>query len=229
VRGRLQARDRRLAIPGLVALVSALLPLGCGTIGSSRTAQSEPEIDMAVYRRAEVDRAERLEAEVRRLRADLRKAEEALVRAESGLRGTHSRADAVSSVAEARIELERVAADAPWRTEQIAEARGKLDEADHQIEEGHFGVALFFVHRANGIANELRREVEALRGRPNTLYVGVENVNLRAGPSTTDDVVAVLGFGTPVFPEQSREPWVLVRVGRSGSVGWVHRSLLRAE
>jgi len=62
-----------------------------------------PAIDGAVYRRAEVDRAAGLEAEVERLRADLRQAEDALILAESGLRGTYTRADAVSQLAESRI------------------------------------------------------------------------------------------------------------------------------
>ena len=189
---------------------------------------SSSEIEAAVYRRAEMDRSDRLEGEIRRLRADLRQAEQALMSAESGLRGNYSRADAVSSAAEARIELERVAVEAPWRSQEIAEARAKLVEADGQIAEGHFGAALFFVHRANGIAAELRRELTELRSRAGTLYVRVEQVNLRAGPSTDDDVIGVLPYGTPVFPERSRETWTLVRVG-SGSVGWVHRSLLRTD
>lgn len=179
-----------------------------------------------MYRRAEVERIERLEAEVERLRADLRQAEEALVLAESGLRGTHSRADAVSSVAEARIQVERAASLAPWRKQAIAEARAKLDEADRQIAVGHFGAALFFVYRAGRLGEQLEQEAEGVRRRPGTLYVRAERVNLRAGPSTDDEVVDVLTEGTPVFPERTRPPWTLVRVG-SGSVGWVHRNLLR--
>ncbi len=66
-------------------------------------------------------------ARSQRLRADLLQAEESIVSLESGLRGLHTRADAVSAVAEARIALERVSRSAPWRRDRIAEAREKLE------------------------------------------------------------------------------------------------------
>jgi hypothetical protein len=91
---------------------------------------SEPTIGEDVYRRAESDRAGRLQQEVDRLRDDLRRAEEALVAVESGLRSRNGRADAVSSLAQARIEVERASQEAPWRGSEITEARAKLDEAD---------------------------------------------------------------------------------------------------
>jgi hypothetical protein len=226
-----QIREPRIAAAGLRAarafccfgaVCAALLPIAC------TSSPEPPVIDVAVYRRAEVDRAEQLEIEVARLRADLRQAEEALVLAESGLRGSHSRADAVSSLAEGRIGVERAARLAPWRAEMVDEARQKLDEADNQIQQGHFGAALFFVYRASRIAELLERESRAATDRPGTLYVRVPKVNLRAGPSMEEQVVGVLEEGTPVFPERTRNPWTLVRV-TSGSVGWVHHSLLRAE
>ncbi len=81
------------------ALAAICVPTGCLLELPGR----RPAIDGAVYRRAEVDRAAGLEAEVERLRADLRQAEDALILAESGLRGTYTRADAVSQLAESRI------------------------------------------------------------------------------------------------------------------------------
>jgi hypothetical protein len=213
------------------ASLLAFLPVACHTpIEKVEKVEADPvaAIDVAVYRRAEVDRIAQLKAETERLRADLRQAEEALVLAESGLRGSHSRADAVSSLAEAKIQVERAANRAPWRPGSIAEARGKLSEADHQVEQGHFGAALFFVYRASRIAELLEREATMVRDRPGTLYVRAGRVNLRAGPSTSDDVVGILSGGTPVFPERTKALWMLVRVA-SGSVGWVHRDLLRSE
>jgi hypothetical protein len=211
------------------AVFALILPVGCASLSDPEPpASARPEIDVAIYRRAEVDRSARLEAEVRRLRLDLRQAEEALVLAESGLRGVHSRAAAVSRLAEARIQVERAAAQAPWRGEAIAEARAKLDEADSQIQGGRFGAALFFAYRSSRIAELLEREVEMVRGRPGTLYVRVGRVNLRAGPSAGEEIIGVLSQGTPVFPERTRDPWTLVRE-TSGSVGWVHRSLLRSK
>lgn len=215
----------RICILGMTA--ASLLPIGCASMMHHLTEEA-PVIDVAIYRRAEVDRAAHLEGEVGRLREDLRQAEEALVLAESGLRGSHSRADAVSSLAEARIEIERAAILTPWRWDAIDEARGKLREADSQIQEGHFGAALFFVYRSTRISELLEREARMVRDRPGTRYVRVRRAHLRRGPSTSDPVVGVLTEGTPVFPEREREGWTLVRVS-SGSVGWVHQSLLRAE
>ena len=117
-----------------------------------------PPIESEVYERAEMERIEFYEREVERLHADLRQAEESLVAMESGLRGFQSRADAVSAVAEARIALERVGPRVPWRHEQVSEARGKLEEASRQIEEGHVGSAVFFASRAHRITESLREE-----------------------------------------------------------------------
>lgn len=213
-------------------LALSLLP-GCAWMDALRPEpdrvvifKEPPKIDVAVYRRAEVDRSSQLEAEVERLRADLRRAEEALVLVESNLSGAYTRADAVSSLAEARIEVERVGARVPWRSDEIAEAQRKLDEAELQIDQSHFGAALFFVYRARRIADLAALEARLVAERPNTLFVASEKVNLRVGPSMRDAVVRVLSEGTPVFPEKHQAAWVLVR-HTSGSVGWIHKSLLR--
>ena len=58
-----------------------------------------------------------LELEIDRLRADLGAAEQALVAVESGMRGGQTRAEAVSMLAEARIEVDRAQKRAPWRGE----------------------------------------------------------------------------------------------------------------
>jgi len=169
---------------------------------------------------------EQLQAQVERLRADLRRAEEALVLVESDLSGTYTRADAVSSLAESRIEVARARANVPWRNDEISEAERKLDQAENQINVSHFGAALFFVYRARRIADLAMLESELVERRPGTLFVGVERVNLRAGPSARDAIVRVFEEGTPLFPEEVRGNWVLVR-DQSGSVGWVYRTLLR--
>lgn len=220
-----------------LAVVSALVfALGCA--GESGPVEPQPPaapvrsvapvIDVEIYRRAEAERAARLAREVERLKADLRQAEEALVMAESGLRGSHSRADAVSRLAEVRIQVERAAKAAPWRSHTILEAQKKIEDATRQVEAGHFGAALFFVYRAERIASNLEAEADQVYGDPGTRFVRLEHVNLRSGPSTTNSVLAVLSLGTPVFPESHGRGWVLVRTA-NGTLGWIHASLLATQ
>jgi SH3-like domain-containing protein len=49
-----------------------------------------------------------------------------------------------------------------------------------------------------------------------------------AAPSTEADVLVLLAEATPVFPERSEGEWALV-LTPSGTVGWVHQSLLRTR
>ena len=209
-------------------VLACVLALSCATAGCqllNPPATATPEIGDEVYRRAASERAEHLSQEVQRLRADLAQAEEALVAAESGLLGNHSRADAVSNLAEVRIQVERAASGAPWRQAEIEEARGKIAEADRLVQESHFGAALFFVYRARRIADQLQLEAVKVASKPGARFVRASRVNLRSGPSTSHRVVTVLTGGTPVFPEKRRDDWMLVRTA-AGPVGWVNAGLL---
>ena len=82
------------------ALLGAVLGTGC-SLQFPQTKGGPPLSDIVVYHRAEAERADRLSVEVKRLQADLLRAEEALVEVESGLRGNHTRANAVSELAAA--------------------------------------------------------------------------------------------------------------------------------
>jgi hypothetical protein len=178
-----------------------------------------------LFREAETERAAQLSNEIARLQADLKTAEAALVEAESGLSGTHTRADAVSSLAVTRIQVERAAAQAPWRTGEISGARTKLEEAERQVEEDRFGAALFFVYRARRVAESLLAEADLVARDGNVQLVSAPRVNLRAGPSTTEAILSVLNYGTPVFPQASEGSWMLVQVS-GGPAGWIHRGLV---
>ncbi len=93
-------------------------------------------------------RAEHLEAELRRAEWDLDAAEE-------HLRGYPTRAAAVSSLVEARIQVEDVAQAAPWLKKKISEAERLLRDADRQMRNGRFGAAMFFGDRARRIAEKV--------------------------------------------------------------------------
>lgn len=239
----LTKRSPRVALCGaLLLLLSALA--GCASgLGSSRAdadARDAAAADEAVcraeasaavreqaelFRRAETERAAQLTQEIERLQADLRTAEAALVEVESGLSGNHSRADAVSSLAVARIQVERAASRAPWRVAEIDGAREKLEKAEDQVEQGRFGAALFFVYRARRVAEGVLAEVEQIVSTRDARFIRAARVNLRAGPSTRQRVIAVLEAGTPVMPQAREGDWTLVQVS-GGPAGWIHRSLL---
>ncbi|MCH7600982.1 MAG: SH3 domain-containing protein [Myxococcales bacterium] len=219
----------RVRVPiSAIALVSILLETGCSQLGTPTPTptDSPPLRDIAVYHRAETQRADQLSIEVKRLRADLLRAEEALIKVESGLRGNHTRANAVSELAEARILVKRAAQRASWRTKETSEAQSKLAEAERQVQQGNPGAALFFVYRARRIAELGLLEAKTVRSQPDTFFVVGDRVNLRAGPTTSDRVLRVLASDTPVFVERSKDEWFLVRV-ISGSAGWIHKSLVR--
>ncbi|MBW2232727.1 MAG: hypothetical protein JRH17_20240 [Deltaproteobacteria bacterium] len=212
-------RIGRISALALVLALAAGCP-GCTTPPPNDDLVCEtPESVMKqyLYRRVETDRAARLGRRIEKLSADLAEAEAALARGESGLRGEHSRAAAVSSLAEARIQVERAAKLAPWRPLVVAEAHAKLNDAGKQIEASHFGAALFFVYRAQRLAADLEAEAEKVGRTPGTRFVAGRRVNLRAGPSSSEPVLTILEEGMPVFPESRQQPWVLVRTAIRGS------------
>ncbi len=222
--------SRKLAA---ACLLVALALAGCAQLARPAAAPPTPppaRVPAAppaeVVHRAEADRILALERECERLRADLRAAEETLLAVESGMRGTQRRADAVSALAEARIQVDRAAALAPWREDEVAEAREKLDEADRQLAADHIGSTIFFVSRASRIAAALVAEADLLAKTPGARTVKAGRANLRAAPAADSEVLTVLPAGLPLFVENERGEWSLVRTV-SGRVGWVHSGLLR--
>jgi hypothetical protein len=216
-----------IALCGCAGLEGVAWPWQGFDSGSGERAGHVSELEHAdVYRSAQAERVAYLEREVERLRADLRQAEESLVAIESGLRGVHTRADAVSLLAEARIEVDRAGRNIVWRPERMREAHAKLDEAERQLQAGHAGSSVFFASRAQRIAQNLNDEALKLARDDSARFVKTERANLRTGPSTEHDVVETLEEATPVFAERQRGDWVLVRT-LGGPVGWIHTSLLR--
>ena len=211
-------------ISRLIAALVVALGLACagGSAAPPPLATEDAELDC----RAETERVSRLEGEVELLRVDLAEAERELVAVESGLRGSRTRADAISALAEARIQVERATKRVPWRAPLLKEAEERLDEAERLVEAENFGAAVFFASRAGRIARSTFEEPREAESKPGARAISGRRVNLREGPSTRHAVLTVLLLGTPVFPEREEEDWILVRT-IDGSVGWVHRSLIR--
>ncbi len=209
--------------PGFVGVSALALGL---TLACAAPSPPPATCDEGVYRRAGSERNSRLERELERLRADIAEAEQELVAVESGLRGAQSRADAISALAEARIQVDRARRRAPWRASLLQEAGDKLDDADRLIEAGNFGSAIFFASRAVRIARNTLEEARTVESESGARIISGRRVNLRDGPSTQHAVLSVLLQGMPVFSEREEGDWVLLRTA-DGSVGWVHSSLIR--
>jgi hypothetical protein len=151
-----------------------------------------------------------------------------MVAIESGLRGSQTRADAVSALAEARIAVERASSSTPWRRNEIAEMKVRLEEAERQFQAGNSASAVFFASRAQRTADSMREEARRAAEFKGMRVVTAPRANLRAGPSTSDAVVAVLLQATPLLPQRSEGEWVLVRTP-DGAAGWVHASLIATD
>ena len=220
-RGEHRFRGRRLAAAGCLLLAS------CGAVPPkpSPDAGQPPEIEPDVVQRMDDKRIQALEREVKRLKTDLLRAEHALVAVESRLESSYSRANAVSSLAEAQMQLNKASRVAPWRSRKIEQARDKLAVAQKHIDNEYFGAAMFFVYRANRIVEELNHEARIVEATPEAMFINGTRVNIRSGPSTDDEILAVLGQGTPVIRETHQDNWVLVRT-LTGMLGWVHESLV---
>lgn len=229
------------ASKGLALVLTFAFLAACAELQPKRPASSvshEPDVmpvpesttssDIDLMRRTETNRIQTLEREVERLRIDLIRAEDALIAVESKLRSGHSRAAAVSALAEAQIRLNKASRIAPWRQDTISEAKGKLTIAQRHINEEYFGTAVFFVYRANRIVENLNYEANMVKATEQAMFINRPRVNLRSGPSTNEDVLLVLNQGTPVVMERDNGEWILVRT-LAGSVGWVHRSLLTSK
>ena len=87
---------------------------------------------------------------------------------------------------------------------------------------------LYLVDGSAGINVGYSLEASQVEHSSSARFVHGRRVNLRAGPSTSEEVLLVLDESTPVFTERSERGWTMVRT-LSGRVGWIHDSLLRSE
>ena len=231
----------------LVAVVMAVLNLtGCATLDSETsvppaaaqateestdpaalpslvTVPHLPGVASEVYGQLQAKRIAELERSLTELRQQLVQREGELTAIESHLIENHGRADVVSALAEAQVQIQRAARDVPWRAQEIDQANKRLALAERHIEDGNYGAAAFFIYRVSSTAGRLSDEARQVNA--SKAFINAERVNLRAGPSKEAEILDLLSRGTLVFSVRKDRDWVQVRTV-SGQEGWIHASLV---
>jgi hypothetical protein len=172
-------------------------------------------------RRAE-DEARRLEERVALLQRDLEITETEVIRTKARLKGTATKAEASSAIAEAQILVGRL----DGRGQSAARGQELIAKAEELLRQENFSAAAFFALRAQEVATraaEGRQAVE--RPAPKARYmVRVAQANIRRGPALGEPVIGRAPRQAEVAALAVRGEWV--KVSHAGVTGWIHASLL---
>lgn len=185
-----------------------------------------PRPDPGLSRQVSRHHVAKLKNDAVRLREDLARAEQALAATDTSV--GYTSADAISALAEARVQTQGATNEIPWKREQIEQARAKLDTAKAHIDARNFSAAMYFIYRAQRITEEVKKEAQLVRANRGTLFVKAKRLNMRLGPSKQYDVITVLIEGAPVFPQNADKDWRLVRTA-NGFLGWVYGPMLSSK
>jgi uncharacterized protein YgiM (DUF1202 family) len=191
----------------------------------SSAAEREAETQATRLRRSEAEER-RLEERVALLQRNLEMTETELIRTKARLKGSETKADASSAIAEARVLMRRML-DARGRSASLNLCQEKLDRAEKLLALDNYGAALFFASQAQDLLGALHRgPEESEEPAPRQAYVvAASSANLRAEPNASSKVVARLVRGTSVEAQAMRGEWM--RVNAQGAVGWVLANLLK--
>ena len=164
------------------------------------------------------------------MRSDLLAAVDEATQAKSALEKPGSQASAITTLAEARIAVDKA------RHHPLADrVKGHLDSADRmiaaasrQIEAGNFNGAIYFARSAQRTVEGALKlaQLDAEQGG-RVLVVALAQANLRQGPSQDSDKIARLAQGTKVLQLEKRGDWIRVYVSDTGATGWLHTSVVK--
>jgi len=179
-----------------------------------------------VVRKSEEDER-RLEEWVAMLQRDLAVTETEVIRTKARLKGTETKAEASSAVAEARILLRRLTNDKA-RAASLARGQELIDRAEQLLGEENYGAAAFFAMKAQDVATKGPGDgIEPIAERPppqRSFVVKVGVANVRRGPGTAEPVIGTVPQGRVLTAIGVRGDWV--HVGFGSGDGWVSRELL---
>jgi hypothetical protein len=202
---------------------------GAARADAQRTDKAGQEQDrLAVRLRRADEEQRRLEEHVALLRRDLEDTETELIRTKARLKGIETKAEASSAIAEARILSRRL--DPRSRSATLTRCQELLAKAEQQMNAENFGAAAFFALKAQDMAVRAREaaapaQTEVDRPAPRPSYVvKAATLNLRRGPSTSEEVMAKIARGEVLRAAAVRGDWL--KVSYRGVVGWVLSSLV---
>ncbi len=141
------AREAAIRAEGFARL--AVAEARCPTSPSTAAGNGSPERAQAELKQLREENR-RLEERAALLQQTLDQTETELIRSKARLRGTETKAEAASAIAEARILLRRLNA----RSTAAALCRDSLAKAERQLELDNYGAAMSFALRAQETANQ---------------------------------------------------------------------------
>ncbi len=230
-----EERARRAEMLARIATVEAGWAADVARLQESlaqRAAPSSPSPEAekltARVKKADEDQR-RLEDRISVLQRDLEMTETEVIRTKARLKGTETKAEASSAIAEARILMRRLADD-KRRSAALARCNELLARAEDLLRQENFGAAAFFALKAQDAATKAEEPtpaaaVEAERPAPQKAYtVKATLANLRRTPTTGASVVATAPKGAVLEALAISGDWIKVKTGVV--VAWVHRSLV---
>lgn len=230
--GAPRAETQAVRAEGTARLAQAEARGVAAKVNAQRADKGAQEQERLAARLRQAEEEERrLEEQVVLLRHDLEDTETELIRTKARLKGIETKAEASSAIAEARILTRRL--DPRTRGATLTRCQELLTKAEQQMQAENFGAAAFFALKAQDMAVRAREaapppastEAEEDRPAPKSSYaVKAATVNLRAGPSTSEQVLAKVVQGETLRATAVRGDWL--KVSYRGLVGWVHSRLV---
>lgn len=165
-----------------------------------------------------------------------------VVRSKAKLRSIESKAEAVSTLAEAEIAvktLKRTLSEMDtFALEELSKAEHLLNMSADEYQKQNFGGALYLANQSKNqvrtIQDRIHRspESEAVAGespfsRPLHFKV-LTNSNLRSGPSLTAEIIGKLDRDTSVIGYAAKDDWVRIKT-QEGVFGWIFRPLVETR
>jgi hypothetical protein len=159
-----------------------------------------------------------------------------VVRAKAKLRGSESKAEAASELAEAEISFADLA-EVPGgpETPEYEQAAQLIEDSSLEFDAENFGGAIYLASQAKSVISlgqvrlGERAPFETTAGEipfgvPLPLSL-LKNSNIRAGPGLDFRILGTLRQGTPLVGYSYQGEWIHVRL-EDGTTGWVYQTLV---